>query len=45
MYLCEYMHVCFENKGTDPPLLGEEGSYIPDRDAGVEAKFRAVVTA
>ena len=34
MRLCEYMRVCSENKGSDPLLFGEEGSYIPDKDVG-----------
>jgi len=28
-----------------PLLLGEEGFYVPDRDAGMEGNWRVVVTA
>ena len=42
---CEYMRVCSENKGSDPFLLGEEGSHIPDKDADMETESRVAITA
>ena len=37
--------MCSEDSGSDPLLLGEERSYIPDKDAGIEAKLSGCVTA
>ena len=39
MCLCEYMRVCYENKESDPPFLRGEGSYILNKDTGVEAEL------
>jgi len=36
---CNCVCVCSQGLGSYPILLGEEGSYIPDRDAGVETEL------
>ena len=39
------VHALRIQEAIDPPLLEEEVSYIPDRDASIEAELADVVNA